>query len=249
MRGAAVEWDVPDPFARKTYLHAVPDAALGVRFSLGKRTRALQMQGFLKTLAAAGVSPEPPSRVELLVLTPSDWRRLLSAPYGWALARRSAEAVTLLVPATYPPRLLNKWDAVRLRAAQAGVRAPGGVGAWCDAQVGLEWAHALLLSQQQGRAPKAWVREVTAAYLYQKVLHELDASRMDYLNAWAHLQQAGARPSAYEAEAFSYPRAKLPFDDLLWTQSALWLRSAALGKQHGWALPPEEVWSLLKTQA
>lgn len=249
MRGAALEWGVPDPFARKTYLHAVPDAELSVRFSLGKRTRALQMQGFLKTLGVAEeVSAEPPTRVELLVLTPSDWRRLLSAPYGWALARRSAEAVTLLVPAIYPPRLIVRWDAVRLRAAQAGVRAPGGVGAWCDAQVGLEWAHALLLSQQRGRAPKAWVREVMAAYLYQKLLHDLDASRLDYLNAWAHLQQAGARPSAYEAEAFSYPRAKMPFDDLLWTQSALWLRSAALGEQHGWALPPAEMRSLLKTQ-
>lgn len=230
-----------NPFARKTYLHTVPDAELGVRFSLGKRTRALQLQGFLKTLQVAAYEKPTSERsggsLEVVVLNPSDWRRLLSTPYGWGLARRTAEGVTLALPASYPPRLLNGWDAVRLRAAQAGVSAPGGVQAWCDAQLGLEWAHALLLTQQQGRPPKAWLREVAAAYLYQAVLHHLkDTLRLDYLGAWAQLQQAGAEPAVEAPEAFVYPRAKMPLNDLLWTQSELWLRATALGEQHGWAL-------------
>lgn len=241
---------MPDPFARKTYLHAVPDAALGVRFSLGKRTRALQMQAFLKTLQGAageGVAAETPGgSLELVVLTSPDWKRLLSAPYGWSLSRRTAGGVTLLVPAAYPPRLIARWDAVRLRAAQAGVTAPGGVQAWLDAQVGLEWAHALLLSRQPGRSPRAWLREVAAAYLYQATLHHLkDAPRLDYLSAWARLQRAGAQPAANEVEAFVYPRAKMPLDDLLWTQSSLWLRAKGLGKTHGWALPAAELRRLL----
>lgn len=246
---------MPDAFARKTYLHAVPDDVLAVRFSLGKRTRALQVRAFLKNLAAASEGPDPGWPLELLVLTPADWRRLLSAPYGWGLARRGEGAVTLLVPAGYPPRLVARWDAVRLRAAQAGVVAPGGVTAYLDAQVGLEWAHALLLSWQSGgqlgagRAPKAWVREVTAAYLYASLLQALgEGQRLTDLTAWARVQQAGARHAAEEAEAFVYPRAKMPFDDLLWTQSALWLRATVLGEAHGWALSPVAVRQALRAR-
>jgi hypothetical protein len=237
---------VPDPFARKTYLHAAPGAALDVRFSLGNRTRALQLQQFLEGLQRAVAEKTPPelpgSTLDLVVLTTSDWRRLLSAPYGWGLARRTAEGVTLALPANYPPRLLNSWDAVRLRAAQAGVSAPGGVQAWCDAQLGLEWAHALLLTQQQGRPAKAWRREIAAAYLYQAALYHLnDTLRLDYLGVWARLQQAGEQPALEDAEAFVYPRAKMRLSDLLWTQSALWLRATTLGERHGWALPAAAV--------
>lgn len=233
---------MPDPFACKTYLHAAPGAALDVRFSTSKRTRALQLQSFLEGLQGAAAEKTPPElpggALDLVVLTTSDWKRLLSAPYGWGLARRTAEGVTLALPASYPPRLLSSWDAVRLRAAQAGVFSPGGVQAWCDAQLGLEWAHALLLTQQQGRPPKAWRRELAAAYLYQAALYHLkDTSRLDYLGAWARLQQVGTQPALEEAEAFVYPRAKMRLNDLLWTQSALWLRATALAERHGWALP------------
>lgn len=234
---------MPGPFARKTYLHAVADDVLAVRFSLGKRTRALQVQSFLKVLAAAAPAPEGP--LELLVLTPLDWKRLLSAPYGWGLTRRTPEGVSLLVPAAYPPRLFARWDAVRLLAAQAGITAPGGVQAWCDTQLGLEWAHALLLSRS-GRAPKAWRREVSAAYLYQRTLRALrDEQRLTYLEAWARVQQAGARPKV-ERQAFVYPRAKMPLDDLFWTQSSCWLRATELGKTHGWALSAAAVQGALK---
>ncbi len=231
-----------DPFDRKTYLQAVPDDALPVRFSLGKRTRALQVQGFLKMLAAATESA--PGTLQLLVLSSADWKRLLSAPYGWGLARRTPETVSLLVPAAYPPRLFARWDAVRLRAAQAGVVAPGGVQAWCDAQLGLEWAHASSLGP--GRAPKAWRREVGAAYLYQRTLRVLrDEQRLDYLAAWARVQQAGARPTAEDLTAFVYPRAKMPLDNLLWTQSGCWLRATNVGSAHGWALTTAEVQKVL----
>ena len=240
---------MPDPFDRKTYLQAVPDDALPVRFSLGKRTRALQVQGFLKTLAAAAGHPTTghpvPGTLQLLVLTSADWKHLLSAPYGWGLARRTPENVSLLVPAAYPPRLFARWDAVRLRAAQAGVVAPGGVQAWCDAQLGLEWAHASSLPTR-ARAPKAWRREVGAAYLYQQTLRSLrDAQRLDYLAAWARVQQAGARPTVDDLAAFVYPRAKMTLDDLLWTQSGCWLRATEIGSAHGWALIAGEVQRVL----
>ena len=234
---------MPDPFDRKTYLQAVHDDVLPVRFSLGKRTRALQVQGFLKTLAAA--TEAAPDTLQLLVLTAADWKSLLSAPYGWGLARRTPETVSLLVPAAYPPRLFARWDAVRLRAAQAGATAPGGVQAWCDAQLGLEWAHALGL-QTPGRTPKAWRREVGAAYLYQGTLYKLrDAQRLDYLAAWARVQRAGARPTVDDVAAFVYPRAKMPLDDLLWTQSGCWLRATEIGSAHGWALSAAEVQRML----
>lgn len=240
-----------DPFSRKTYLHAVSGGALPLRFSPGARTRGLQLQSFLEglqnALAARTPAERPGGPLELVVLSAADWRQLLSAPYGWGLARRTPAGVVLALPAAYPARLLARWDAVRLRAAQAGVVAPGGVQAFLDSQLGLEWAHALLLSRVQGRAPSAWRREVAAAYLYGAALAELgDSARLSYLEAWARLGQAGARPSVDTPQAFSYPRAKGPFDDLLWTQSGLWLRAAALAQRRGWALPLGELPALLE---
>ena len=245
---------MPDPFARKTYLHAVTDPLLPVQFSTGKRTRALQLQSFLKTLSAAAAAKKPPETADgilnLAVLTSADWRRLLSAPYGWGAARRAEGVVSLLLPAGYPPRLIARWDAVRLRAGRQGVRAPGGVPAYLDTLLGLEWAHALLLTKQQGRPPRPWLREVVAAYLYQTVLLELgDTQRLEYLSAWAQVQRAGAAPKANERQAFVYPRAKQPLDDLLWTQSSLWLRATELGEAHGWALPAADVREYLQTEA
>ncbi len=245
---------MPDPFARKTYLHAVTDPVLSVQFSTGKRTRALQVQSFLKTLNEAAAAKNPTETasepLSLAVLTVTDWRRLLSAPYGWGVARRAEGVVALLLPATYPPRLIARWDAVRLRAGRQGVRAPGSVTAYLDALLGLEWAHALLLSNQQGRAPRPWLREVAAAHLYQATLVELkDASRLEYLNAWARVQQAGAAPQTDDLEGFAYPRGKQPFDELLWLQSSLWLKAAQLGTKHSWTLSAPEVREQLRTEA
>lgn len=245
---------MPDPFARKTYLHAVADPLLPVQFSTGKRTRALQVQSFLKTLSTAAGAKNPAETagetLSLAVLSAADWRRLLSAPYGWGVARRAEGVVTLLLPAGYPPRLIARWDAVRLRAGRQGVRAPGNVTAYLDALLGLEWAHALLLSNQQGRAPRPWLREVAAAHLYQATLVQLrDTQRLEYLNAWARVQQAGAAPQTDDLEGFAYPRGKQPFDDLLWVQSSLWLKAAQLGTKHGWTLSAPEVRERLRAEA
>ncbi len=245
---------MPDPFSRKTYLHAVTDPVLSVRFSTGKRVRALQVQGFLKTLSAAAAAKTPSETagdlLELVVLTAADWRRLLSAPYGWGATRRAEGVTSLLLPAGYPPRLIARWDTVRLRAGQQGVRAPGGVAAYLDALLGLEWAHALLLSNQQGRAPRPWLREVAAAHLYQAALVELkDTQQLEYLSAWAQVQKVGAAPATNELEAFVYPRARQPLDDLLWRQSSLWLRAGQLGETHGWTLTAAEVREHLQNEA
>lgn len=243
---------MPDPFVRKTYLHAAADPDLPVRFSIGKRTRALQLQSFLKTLSAAAGAKTPAetagAALTLVVLTQADWRRQLSAPYGWGLSRRTGEEVVLAVPAAYPPRLVARWDAIRLRAGRAGVGAPGGVGAFMDTLLGLEWAHALIATRQEGRPPRAWLREVAAAYLYQAVLRGLrDGPKLEYLRRWAEVGVAGTQPTVDTPEAFLYPRAKMPLDDLLWTQGTLWLRAAELGAAHGWALPALEVRTLAKT--
>ena len=227
-----------------------------MQFSTGKRLRALQVQSFLKTLSEAAAAKKPAETaagsLNLAVLSSADWRRLFSAPYGWGAARRAEGAVSLALPAAYPPRLIARWDAVRLRAGQQGVRAPGGVGAYLDALLGLEWAHALLLTRQQGRAPRPWLREVAAAHLYQAALVQLgDVQRLEYLNTWAQLQRAGAAPGARtnDPEAFGYPRAKRPFDELLWTQSALWLRAAQLGEAHNWTFTAAEIQGQLQAEA
>ena len=247
---------MPDPFAHKTYLHLADDPVLPVQFSTGKRLRALQVQSFFKTLSEAAAAKHPPEiaadTLHLAVLTVKDWRRLFSAPYGWGLARRSEGRISLALPAAYPPRLIARWDAVRLRAGQQGVRALGGVGAYLDALLGLEWAHALLLTQQQGRAPRAWLREVAAAHLYQAALvHLKDTQRLEYLHAWAQVQQAGTLPETREdgLKTFRYPRSAQPFDTLLWAQSALWLRAAQLGEAHRWTLTAAGIQEQLQAEA
>ncbi len=273
--GAAVELGVPDPFTRKTYLHAVDDPVLPVRFSLGKRVRALQFQAFFKGLetTAEGFMGRADG-LELVVLTPSDWRRQLSAPYGWGLTRRSETGVSVALPAGYPPRLIAKWDAVRLRAGRAGVRAPGSVPAFLDALLGLEWAHARLLLTLPGKRPKAWLRELGACYLYQRVLRDQgDTYMLETLDAWARLEHAGGAEPVSENAAqdeleplgpnslgadwddtappasprdFLYPRSRMTLPTLLVAQGALWLEAAVLAEQEGRELSPEDVQRVAK---
>lgn len=259
---------MPDPFARKTYLHAVPDPILPVRFSLGKRVRALQFQAFYKSLETTAESfLDRGAGLELVVLTPADWRRQLSAPYGWGLTRRTEEGVSVALPAGYPPRFVAKWDAVRLRAGRAGVRAPGSVTAFLDALLGLEWAHARLLLELQGKRPKAWLRELGACYLYQRVLRlQGDAHMLETLHAWARLEQVGAEAPVPEdplddareghelgsdapptrPQDFLYPRSRLPLPRLLAAQGALWRAAAALAEREGWELGQADVQRLGK---
>ena len=203
---------MPDPFARKTYLHAVPDPLVPVRFSVGKRVRALQLQTFFKGLeTTAGEFLGQSEGLELIVLTPSDWRRQLSAPYGWGLTRRTEAGVSVALPAGYPPRLVARWDAVRLRAGRTGIRAPGSVPAFLDALLGLEWAHARLLLEMPAKRPKAWLRELSACYLYQRVLQSgNDTYMLDVLKAWARLEQAGAEEPASKELNLEEPASKEP---------------------------------------
>lgn len=173
--------------------------------------------------------------LELVVLSASDWKRLISYPYGWPLTRRSPEGVSLVVAAEYPNRLVRRWDAVLLKAAKAGVPAPGGVRAFLDALVGLEWGHAALYpAKLRSRAP--WLNELLAAALYLAALRSLgDEGRARYLGVWAQVQSKGSVPKRRQLEGFVYPRAKGSFDDLLWVQGTLMRGAARLEAAHGWA--------------
>jgi hypothetical protein len=195
----------------------VPEA----RFSAGQRLRAAQLQAFVGALhrAAEGeLGPlEPPG---VVVLTARDWRALLSAPYGWPLTRRTTDGVSVVVPADYPNRLLRRWDAVLLRAAQSGQQAPTGVRAFMDALVGLEWAHAALYAADlRSRAP--WLNEVLAVALWYLALEAAgQGGQRRIAAAWAGVQRAGALPKGGPT-AFVYPRGRASFDELVWHQGQL----------------------------
>lgn len=226
-----------DPFSRKTLLQVLPPSGGGgpeARFSAGHRLRAAQLQGFVGALHAAaetalGALPPP----EVVVLSASDWRALLSHPYGWPATRRTPEGVSVVVSADYPNKLLRRWDEVLLRAAKAGAPAPGGVRAFMDALVGLEWAHAALYSAAlRSRAP--WLNELLAGALLRLTLAAAgDGGRVRYLEAWAAAQRAGAIPKRAKLTAFAYPRGKAPFSDLVWGQGSLMQVAGAFSK-HGW---------------
>ncbi len=169
------------------------------------------------------------------MLSSSDWKKLVSYPYGWSLTRRTPAGVSLVAAADYPNRLVRRWDAVLLRAAQSGVKAPGSVRAFLDALVGLEWGHAAVqLGGLRSRA--AWLNELLAAALLLRALQSLgEEERARYLGTWAGVQRAGAAPKKRDLEGFVYPRAKGPFDDLLWAQGTLLQRAASFSAAHGWA--------------
>lgn len=229
-----------DPFARRTFLQTLPGRVPETRFSAGQRLRAAQLQAFVGALHRAAErhlgALEPPA---LVVLAASDWRALLSAPYGWPLTRRTAGGVSVVAPADYPNRLLRRWDAVLLRAASAGRQAPTGVRALMDALVGLEWAHAALYAADlRSRAP--WLNEVLAVALWCLALEAAgQGEQRRAVTAWGEVQRAGAPPVG-QPTAFVYPRGRAPFDALVWQQGQLAEVGEALAAR-GWGALRGEV--------
>ncbi len=230
-------WGVSDPFARKVYLQELPDPVLGARFSGGARRRAAQLQGFLRDLSEAATPLGPLQGAELLVIGSRDWRRLFSYPYGLPFTRSKPGGVSIVAAADYPPRLLRRFDAPLLRAAQAGERAPGDVREFLDLLVGHEWGHAAAnLSGLRFRVK--WLDEFMATYLFLLALQDTGAEgAVARFVQWARVEVAGSAVARADLGAFEYPRVRLPFDNLLWFQGVFTLRAAELVPTRGWDFP------------
>lgn len=233
---------MPEPFSRKVYLRALPDAQLPARHSPGARRRAAQLQQFLRPLqdlAAARLgSDEPP---ELLVLGAEDWRRLFSYPYGLPFTR-SAQGVRLVVAASYPERLLHRFDEVLLRAGEQGVCAPGDLREFLDLLVGHEWGHAAAnLAGLRSRVK--WLDEFMATYLFLLALQDAgEEAILRRFLAWAQLGICGSGLERAPLGTFEYPRARQGLGQMLWFQGMFSLRAEALlGRGWGFALELREL--------
>lgn len=205
--------------------------------------RAGQLQQFLKQLQQVGRAHLGlANEVELLVINRQDWHKLFSYPYGWPFTRTQRgrkQGVSLIAPATYPERMIRRWDDIFVRAARTGVKTPGEVREFLDLLIGHEWGHAAAnLSGVRMRVK--WFDELMATYLFLAALNalEMPAVYARFL-AWAELEVAGSKVERADLGAFEYPRAKLRFDNLLWFQGVFTLRAAELLEERGWAFPTE----------
>lgn len=228
-----------DLFSQKIYLRDLPDPLLPARYSVGAQRRATQLQGFLRPLQRCAADRLVLSEVPTLVVAArADWVALSSFTYGLPLTRSApAKRVVVLVAADYPDRLLHRFDDVRVRAARAGISAPGELREFLDLLMGHDWGHAVL-SLAGLRTRTHWFDEWLAVYLFLLTLTETgQADLVERVVAWARLQVAGSGVVSAPLSAFDYPRAKLRFDKLLWFQGVLTLRAAELVAIHAWELP------------
>jgi hypothetical protein len=215
---------------KKVYLHTLADDILPMRYSVNTLRRAAQMQRFLKELMqASNVFSDGAGRLELLVLNRSDWYNLSSFPYGLPLSKTKKDSetnlfnTTLFVAADYPPRLLQRFDDPLLKAGKAGYKAPGEPRELLDLLAGCEWAHALLLANQE-QSHEKWRDEVRVVSGFTQALK---AAGHDFLlgqfNLWAKVQKAGGDEA--ELSEFTYPRCKMPFTKMLYLQGTLALEA------------------------
>lgn len=211
---------------KKVYLHTLADDVLPMRYSVNTLRRAAQMQRFLKELMQASNASK---RLELLVLSRSDWYNLSSFPYGLPLSKTKKDPetnlfnATLFVAADYPPRLLQRFDAPLLKAAKEGYKAPGEPRELLDLLAGCEWAHALLLSNREQTNEK-WQDEIRVVSSFTQALK---AAGHDFLleqfKTWAKVQKAGGDEALLSD--FTYPRCKMPFVKMLYLQGLLSLEA------------------------
>jgi hypothetical protein len=211
---------------KKVYLHTLADDILPMRYSVNTLRRAAQMQRFLKELM---VVSNAPGRLELLVLDRSDWYNLSSFPYGLPISKTKKDPetnlfnATLFVAADYPPRLIQRFDNPLLKAAKEGYKAPGEPRELLDLLAGCEWAHALLLANQE-QSHEKWRDEVRAVSSFTEALkvagHDF---LLEHFKIWANVQKAGGDEA--ELSEFTYPRCKMPFTTMLYLQGTVWLEA------------------------
>ena len=228
---------MPDSFSRKVYLRSLDTPALPARFSSGAQRRTVQLQGFLSELQASAVPLAPTHPPELLVISKSDWRTLFSYPYGLPFTRTTRGNVSIVAAATYPERLLHRFNDVLVRAAQEGEAVPGDLREFLDLLIGHEWGHAVAnLSGLRTRVK--WVDEFVATYLFLLALREMGAEDvLERFLAWARLEVAGSGVTRAPLGTFEYPRMKLRFTTMLWFQGMFTLRAAELARTRGWDFP------------
>lgn len=229
-----------DPASRRVYLRALPDALLPGRHSVGARRRTAQLQRFLRPLEAVARTALPiEGRVQLLVVSPRDWRALASYPYGLPFARTARDLVSLIAAAEYPPRLTSRFDGLLLRAGQGGVRPPGDVREFLDLLIGHEWGHAA--ANRSGlRTRVKWFDELMATYLFAQALRAADElATLERVTRWARLQTAATASERGALDGFEYPRGKMPLARMLWYQGVFTTRALSLSAERGWAFPQQ----------
>lgn len=222
---------------RRVYLRPYPQPELPARHSGGARVRTSHLLGFLLPLQrAAGSVLQPQGEVSLVVVDAGDWRSIFNYPYGLPFTRNLPDAAVIVAAADYPERLLRRFDDPLLRAAKAGVRAPGQVSELLDLMVGHEWGHAV--ANRSGlRTGVKWLDEFMATYLFVQALIATGGSASrDMLTAWSGVQVAAHDELKGALDDFEYPRGRMGLAQLLWFQGVFTQRALALAPTRGWEL-------------
>lgn len=224
----------------RVYLRPYPHSELPARHSAGARVRTTQLLGFLLPLhRAAAPVLQPQGDVSLVVVDAPDWRSIFNYPYGLPFTRNLPDSAVVVAAADYQERLLRRFDDPLLRAAKAGVRAPGQVGELLDLMVGHEWGHAI--ANRSGlRTNVKWLDEFMATYLFVQALMATGGSASrEMLSAWSDVQVAAHAELKGALDDFEYPRGRMGLAQLLWFQGVFTQRALALAPERGWDLAVE----------
>jgi hypothetical protein len=241
-----------DPLSRKVYLQALPDPLLPARHSVGTLRRCAQLQEFLKALQRVAKDRLGTSGgAELLVLKAQDWRELFTYPYGLPFTRTAPKGgsdgprVSMIAPADYPQRMMQRFDDLFMRAAKAGQRPPGDTREFLDLLLGHEWGHAAA-NLSALRTHLNWFDEFMATYLFLLALHEAawDGIRERFVG-WARLTTAGLDEAGVQRESLRVPRSRRTFEHKLALQGFVTLHAHTLAVEQGWAFP-ERLRSMLQ---
>lgn len=224
------------------YLRPLADDLVPARHSAGARTRARQLQAFLRPLQqVAAPVLKPQGSMTLIVAGSSDWRRLCNYPYGLPFTRNGpgGASAAIMAAADYQPRFVRRFDEMLLEAGRGGVRAPAHIGEFVDLMVGHEWGHAAAnLSGLRTRV--RWLDELVASYLFVAALHATDqAHLLRRLTDWTRLQVAGTAAYRSDLADFEYPRSRSGWNKLLWYQGVFTERALQLVPERGWDFPLE----------
>lgn len=222
------------------YMRPLEDELVPARHSAGARTRARQLQAFLRPLqAAAAPVLEPEGSMTLIVANSGDWRRLCNYPYGLPFTRNGPKGASaaIMAAADYQPRFVRRFDEMLMEAGRAGFRAPAQVAEFVDLMVGHEWGHAAAnLSGLRTRV--RWLDELIASYLFVAALHATEQTQMlERLGEWTQLQIAGTAAFRGDLADFEYPRSRAGWSKLLWYQGVFTERALELVEERGWSFP------------